>query len=61
MLFGACAAVAAVMIWFALDRHVVPSGQPSLRPLDAAALDDFRQEFNQASDQVRVVLLLSPT
>jgi hypothetical protein len=61
ILFGAGAAVAAVVIWFALDRHVAPAGQPSLRQLDGATLGDFRQEFNQASDQVRVVLLLSPT
>lgn len=38
-----------------------PSGQPPLRNLTAANVVDIKNEFNAAKDQVRVLLLLSPT
>jgi hypothetical protein len=39
----------------------VPSGQPALVSLSAANFDMLRSSFNAASDDVRIVLLLSPT
>jgi hypothetical protein len=61
ILVGACAIAAGFVLWLALDQHATPAGQPLLKELDPAALNDLRQEFNQTSNQIRVVLLLSPT
>jgi hypothetical protein len=52
------AALTAALAYFYLG-HTVPSGQPPLRNLTGAA--QFAQTFNAANDEVRVVLLLSPT
>ena len=41
--------------------HLVPAGQPPLDVLDFDNLDQLKDEFNAASDRVRVVLMLSPT
>jgi hypothetical protein len=38
-----------------------PSGQPPLRSLTANNVADVKNEFNAAKDDVRVLLLLSPT
>ena len=38
-----------------------PAGQPPMAVLTEQTLEVLRQEFNQASDRPRVVLLLSPT
>jgi hypothetical protein len=46
---------------FALSGHRVPAGQPPLHALNAAALSSLQQEFNHHPDDVRVILLLSPT
>ena len=39
----------------------VPEGQAPLTALGTASLDAVAEEFNRASDQIRIVLLLSPT
>lgn len=41
--------------------HLVPAGQPPLDVLDFDNVDQLKDEFNAASDRVRVVLMLSPT
>lgn len=38
-----------------------PAGQQPMAVLTAQTLETLRQDFNQASDRPRVVLLLSPT
>ena len=38
-----------------------PSGQTPLQYLTAQNVADFKQAFNAAKDDVRVLLLLSPT
>ena len=38
-----------------------PSGQPPLRNLTAENVVGIKNEFNAAKDEVRVLLLLSPT
>ena len=38
-----------------------PNGQPPLRHLTAENVVDIKNEFNAAKDEVRVLLLLSPT
>lgn len=38
-----------------------PGGQPPMVVMTEQAMETVRQQFNQAADQTRVVLLLSPT
>lgn len=38
-----------------------PSGQPALQSLTAQNVTEVKNEFNAAKDDVRVLLLLSPT
>lgn len=42
-------------------RGEAPTGQPPLQYLNAQNAADFEQAFNAARDDVRVLLLLSPT
>jgi hypothetical protein len=53
-------AVAAFLAWRPV-RGRAPEGQPPLAWLAPGALDAIRGSFNEASDEVRVVALLSPT
>lgn len=46
---------------YALSGHHAPAGQPPLAELTAATLPTLQEEFNRYSDEVRVILLLSPT
>jgi hypothetical protein len=46
---------------FYLGGHQVPAGQPPLGDLISGPLDTLKSDFNRNSDQVRVILLLSPT
>ena len=41
-------------------RHV-PGGQPPLAEIGPQNFSDFQKQFNEASDQVRILVLLSPT
>jgi hypothetical protein len=43
------------------SQQKVPAGQPSLSSLRTENFDHLRTAFNEASGDVRVVLLLSPT
>ena len=58
-------AVIAVLLlaaaWYQFGGHRTSPGQPPLAELNAANLDQLRAEFNAASDQPRMILLLSPT
>jgi hypothetical protein len=47
--------------WYQFAGQRVPAGQVPLTALTAASLDPLKDEFNRSSDQVRVLLLLSPT
>ena len=38
-----------------------PAGQPSLVEMNGSTLSALKAEFNQTSDKLRVILLLSPT
>ena len=38
-----------------------PAGQPPLKSLSAQSVGEIKNEFNAAKDDVRVLLLLSPT
>jgi hypothetical protein len=53
----AAVAVAAAVGWYLADT--VDSA--ALVDLDAGSFEQFRDQFNEAAGQVRVVVLLSPT
>jgi hypothetical protein len=47
--------------WHFYGGQTVPSGQAPLVSLTPNKIDQLRAAFNQASGDVRIVLLLSPT
>lgn len=47
--------------WYHFNGHQAPIGQSPLEDLNAQSLDTLKSEFNRASSQTRVILLLSPT
>lgn len=47
--------------WYSWGPRHTPAGQPALASLTPANFEVIRQAFNGASDQVRLILLLSPT
>jgi hypothetical protein len=47
-------------IYFTRTGHA-PAGQPSLVEINSPALSALQAEFNRASTNLRVILLLSPT
>jgi hypothetical protein len=61
LLVGAAAIVLSVIGRYFLGGHRVPAGQPPLAELTRASIDSLKSEFNRTPDQVRIVLLLSPT
>lgn len=53
--------IAALVVWYLWISKGTPSGQPPLTSLNEGNIDRFRADFNQASSDFRLVLLLSPT
>lgn len=59
--------VAAILVllasaaWMRYGGRRMPAGQPVLAELNASTLDTLRADFNDAADQTRIILLLSPT
>jgi hypothetical protein len=53
----------AVVAYFALGsfKHETPKGQSPLTDLTRANFHAFEEQFNNASEETRVVVLLSPT
>jgi hypothetical protein len=47
--------------WYYLVATRTPRGQPPLTSLTPSNLEQFKQQFNDAADRPRMVLLLSPT
>ncbi len=47
--------------WHLWGPSRVPAGQPPLTTLDSTNLTILQDAFNEASNQVRVIVLLSPT
>ena len=43
------------------DPRDVPAGQPPLVRIDAASLEQLREQFNSAASMTRIVALFSPT
>jgi hypothetical protein len=64
MKYAAWFAVIAVALsvgWYFWGPRHAPRGQPPLTSLTPINLDQFKHEFNGATDRNRLVLLLSPT
>lgn len=59
-LIVAVAALAAIA-WFFFGPSQAPPGQAALVRVNAETLEAMRTEFNAASEQTRVLALLSPT
>ena len=53
-------AAVAALAWYASIPQV-PAGQAPLVTVNAATMAELRTAFNRDADQVRVILLLSPT
>lgn len=63
LLFFLAAVLALAAIWLYQNygpRHT-PRGQPPLISLNPANFDELTRAFNAASNQVRVLVMLSPT
>ncbi|MGA8619679.1 MAG: hypothetical protein WB660_14325 [Candidatus Sulfotelmatobacter sp.] len=53
--------VVLLIVWYLWLSKGAPPGQPALASLTENSLDQFRHDFNDAVDEVQLVLLLSPT
>jgi hypothetical protein len=56
---GSIAAI--LIVWYLWLSKGTPPGQPPLTSLTQNNLDQFRNDFNGAGNEARLVLLLSPT
>lgn len=50
-----------LIVWYVWLSKGTPHGQPPLTSLTQNNLDHFKNAFNAAGDETRLVLLLSPT
>jgi hypothetical protein len=53
--------LAVLMYWYYWGSSRAPSGQPPLTSLTTTNVETFQRVFNDATDRMRLVLLLSPT
>ena len=51
----------AAAVWYLGPSPQTPAGQPALVSLTPENFSMFQPEFNRASDDVRLLVLLSPT
>ena len=61
MIVSAIFIVAFAFAYYYLRGHETPATQEALSDLNAKTLDAFKDRFNSASGQQRIILLLSPT
>ena len=54
-------ALLAAAVLYLYGGGQTPAGQPPLKNLTAQSVGEIKNEFNAAKDDVRVLLLLSPT
>jgi hypothetical protein len=52
---------AILIVWYLWLSKGTPPGQPPLTLLTENNLDQFKNDFNNAGNEARLVLLLSPT
>jgi hypothetical protein len=54
-------AILGASLWYLYGPGTVPEGQPPLLSVDSSTVARLQTDFNQASDRIRVVAVLSPT
>ena len=54
-------ALLAAAVLYLYGAGQTPAGQPPMKNLSAQSIGEIKNEFNAARDDVRVLLLLSPT
>jgi hypothetical protein len=60
-ILGALAVLVLAALVYFYGGSQAPSGQPPLDSLTARNLAEVKNQFNAAKDEVRMLLLLSPT
>ena len=60
-IIGTLVVLLVLLLIYVYGGGQAPSGQPPLRSLTAQSVGGIKREFNSARDDVRVLLLLSPT
>jgi hypothetical protein len=60
-ILGALATVLLLALIYFYGGSQAPSGQPPLKSLTPQNVAEVKNQFNAANDDVRVLLLLSPT
>jgi hypothetical protein len=58
---GLTALVVFAGLFYLYGGHQTPSGQPPLTNLNAANVNQLKDEFNASHAEVRMLVLLSPT
>jgi hypothetical protein len=58
---GTASIILILLLIYAYGGGHTPQGQPPLQTLTVQNLSEIRNQFNAAKDDVRVLLLLSPT
>ena len=48
-------------VFYLYGGHQTPTGQPALAGLNAENLSELKNEFNSSHNNVRILVLLSPT
>lgn len=64
IIYKSIAIVVAVILLIAAYLYLgstVPVGQKPLVRLDSSNIDSLKKSFNESSDSVRVIVMLSPT
>jgi hypothetical protein len=55
------AAIALMVLYYLYGGSTAPAGQPALVRLDSSNLVSLKDDFNGASNSVRLIVMLSPT
>ncbi len=61
LLLATAAIILLLAARFCFSGHQVPAGQPPLAEMNSESLAILKSDFNQNSDRLRLILLLSPT
>ena len=55
------AAIVGAFAWTRFGTHNAPAGQPPLAYLDPASLATLKADFNRATGEACIIVLLAPT
>ena len=60
-LVAVAGAIVLFVVYYLYLGSTVPAGQQPLVRLDNANIDSLKESFNDSTDSVRVIVMLSPT